>query len=52
MIFSPDDFLYRTMRNIRVQTVEKHTDSFNMDILDIAITRLLQKKTSTPCQCC
>lgn len=26
-----------TIRNIRVQNVEKHTDSFNMDILDIAI---------------
>lgn len=42
----PDDFLYRTIRNIRVQNVEKHTDSFNMDVLDIAITRLLQNEYS------
>lgn len=42
----PDDFVYRTIRNIRVQNVEKHTDSFNMDILDIAITRLLQTEYS------
>lgn len=43
-IFMPDDFLYRTIRNISVQNVEKHTDSFNMDVLDIAITRLLQNE--------
>lgn len=42
----PDDFLYRAIRNISVQNVEKHTDSFNMDVLDIAITRLLQNEYS------
>jgi len=38
--------LYGTIKNIRVQNVEKHTDNFNMDTLDIAITRLLQNEYS------
>jgi len=39
-------FCTETIRNICVQNVEKHTDSFNMDILDTAITRLLQTEYS------